>query len=258
MGDQREFRNRVALITGGASGIGRGIAKEFAKKGADIAILDIDEERGKSISNDIESNFDVGSKFINTDVSNYKQCQESIESVISEFGSTDILVNSAAGVSSLEDVETTIPFLDEEPEDWEPQIQITLKGVLNVTHAVLPQMVQQEHGGSVINIASEAYKGQDPRVAVYAAAKAGIVSFTKVIAKEVGEYDIRVNTISPATTKTAASAEWIEEYHDEIVKSYPLGRLGRPDDHGKAAVFLASDEADWITGQTLSVNGGYI
>jgi NAD(P)-dependent dehydrogenase (short-subunit alcohol dehydrogenase family) len=110
----------------------------------------------------------------------------------------------------------------------------------------------------VINFISDSYTGQDPDLTVYASAKAAVVAFTTSLAKEVGEHGVRVNAISPSTTKTPATEEWLEEYGDKIVSQYPLDRLGLPEDHAYATMFISSDAAEWITGQTLSVNGGFL
>lgn len=149
------------------------------------------------------------------------------------------------------------PFLEERPSDWDSQFDITLRGTINMTHNALAPMVDQE-SGSVISLISDSYQGQDPDLTVYASAKAALVTFTTSLAKEVGEHGVRVNAISPSTTKTPATEEWLEQYGDKVVQQYPLGRVGRPEDHANAAVFLASDAASWITGQTVSVNGGFL
>lgn len=126
-----------------------------------------------------------------------------------------------------------------------------------MTHNAISAM-RDDGGGAVVNFASDSYKGQDPNLTVYATAKAGVVTFTKSLAKEVGEHNVRVNCISPSTTWTPSTEDWLDEYGDKVVENYPLGRLGQPEDHADAAVFLASDAADWITGQVLSVNGGFL
>jgi NAD(P)-dependent dehydrogenase (short-subunit alcohol dehydrogenase family) len=167
-----------------------------------------------------------------------------------------VLVNVAAGgLQNAKDLNQ--PFMDETPDNWEPHFQVTLRGPFNMTHNALPVM-EENGGGAVINFASDSYQGQDPNLTAYATVKAGVVTFTKSLAKEVGEHDIRVNCISPSTTWTPSTEEWLDEYGDKVAENYPLGRLGYPEDHANAAVFLASDAADWVTGQVLSVNGGFL
>jgi len=128
---------------------------------------------------------------------------------------------------------------------------------MNCTHAALSHMVDQE-SGCIINYASDSYKGNDPSLAVYGGAKAGNVAFTKNVAKEVGEHGIRMNVVSPGTTETPATEEWLAEYREKVLESYALNRLGKPQDIANTVAFLASDAAEWITAEVVSVNGGYI
>lgn len=253
-----DFTDDVVMVTAGASGIGRGMATEFAKEGADVVIADIDLESARSTAAEIRGAHDREVLVSETDVSSYEDCQATVASAREELGTVDVLVNCAAGGHTGDpDISgMTKPFLEETPVDWEPQFEVTLRGPLNATSAVLPGMVEQG-SGSVISIVSDAHKGHDPGVTVYAAAKAGVATFTKSIAKEVGEHGIRVNAISPGTTRTPSSQDLVEQHGDAIVQSYPLDRLGLPEDHANMAVFLASDAADWVTGQVVSVNGGF-
>lgn len=256
MKEQVDFTERVVVVTGAASGIGEGITKEFAKEGANIVIADIDTEGGQETADEIESEYGVTALVERTDISDYDACQETVEATVDEFGRLDTLVNCAAGETG-DLSEMSKPFLEERPSDWDSQFDITLRGTINMTHNALAPMVDQE-SGSVISLISDSYQGQDPDLTVYASAKAALVTFTTSLAKEVGEHGVRVNAISPSTTKTPATEEWLEQYGDKVVQQYPLGRVGRPEDHANAAVFLASDAASWITGQTVSVNGGFL
>lgn len=256
MREQIDFTDESVIVTGGASGIGRGVAEEFATEGADVVIADIDEERGPGVAAEIAEEYDGEATFSYTDVSDYDSCGETVAEAVETYGSLDVLVNVAAGgLQNAKDLNQ--PFIEEVPDNWEPHIQVTLRGQLNMTHNAVTEM-REQGGGAVINFASDSYKGQDPNLAAYATAKAGVVAFTQTIAKELGQYDIRVNCVSPSTTWTPSTEEWLEEYGDKVVESYPLGRLGYPKDHANATLFLASDAADWVTGQVLSVNGGFI
>jgi len=257
MREQIDFTDSVAIVTGSASGIGKGVATEFAREGADVVIADIDDERGIDVAEEIANEHDTDTEFIYTDVSDYESCGDTVGETVDAFGSVDVLVNVAAG-GLQNDKDLNQPFVDETPENWAPHIQVTLRGQLNITHNVLPQMREQDEGGAIINFASDSYHGQDPDLTMYATAKAGVVTFTKSLAKEIGEDGIRVNCISPSTTWTPSTEEWLNEYGDRVAENYPLGRLGYPEDHANVAVFLASDAADWVTGQVLSVNGGFI
>lgn len=256
MREQIDFTDDAVIVTGAASGIGRGVAEEFAGEGADVVVADIDEERGTNVADEITAEYAGEGVFVHTDVSDYESCVKTVEDTVSAYGGVDVLVNVAAG--GLQDAkDLNQPFIEETPKNWEPHFQVTLRGPMNMTHAAITEM-RDAGGGSVVNFSSDSYQGQDPNLAAYATAKAGVVAFTKTIAKELGEYDIRVNAVSPSTTWTPSTQEWLDEYGEKVAESYPLGRLGYPEDHANATVFLASDAADWITGQVLSVNGGFI
>lgn len=256
MREQIDFHGDVVVVTGSASGIGRGVAEEFAAEGADVVIADIAEDRGREVAETIADEHDGDATFVYTDVSDYDSCGGTVSETVSTFGGLDVLVNVAAGgLQNAKDLNQ--PFIEETPDNWEPHFQVTLRGPFNMTHNALSVM-KESGGGVVINFASDSYMGQDPDLTAYATAKAGVVTFTKSLAKEVGQFDVRVNCISPSTTWTPSTEEWLEEYGDKVAENYPLGRLGYPEDHANAAVFLASDASDWITGQVLSVNGGFI
>ncbi|SEH18150.1 2-hydroxycyclohexanecarboxyl-CoA dehydrogenase [Natronorubrum sediminis] len=246
-----DFTNEAVAVTGGASGIGKAVCETFAGQGANVAVADIDADAAETVADAIEDEYDTRAIAIETDVSSYDAAEEMIETTVDEFGSIDVLVNNA-GLST-----RTSSFLESTPEDWDRSVGVTYFGTMNCTHAALPHMIDQE-GGCVINYASDSYKGNDPSLAVYGGAKAANVAFTMNVAKEVGEHNIRLNVVSPGTTETPATAEWIDKYRDKILESYALERLGTPQDIADTVAFLASDAADWITAEVVSVNGGYI
>ncbi|THE63963.1 glucose 1-dehydrogenase [Salinadaptatus halalkaliphilus] len=246
-----DFTDDGVAVTGGASGIGKEVCATFASLGANVTIADVDLEAAEDVAAEIEDEYGTRAIAVQTDVSDYDDATEMVERTVDEFGSIDVLVNNA-GLST-----KTSSFLESEPEDWEHCVGVTYFGTMNCTHAALPHMINQD-GGSVINYASDSYKGNDPSLAVYGGAKAGNVAFTKTVAKEVGEHGIRLNVVSPGTTETPATEEWIDEYREKILESYALDRLGKPEDIANTVAFLASDAADWITAQVVSVNGGYI
>lgn len=255
MKEQIDLRSDVVLVTGAAGGIGSAVAGEFAKEGATTVVTDIATERGAETAAELDEQFDATVVFRHLDVSDYEDCKETIDDVVAEFGGLDVLVNVAAG--GLRDHDDNKPFHETTPADWAVQYDVTFGGPVNTSHVAVQHMMDQE-SGAIVNFISEAHKGQERGDnKLYAASKAGVAGFTKALSNEVGWHDIRVNGISPAATRTPATAELIDEYGDQMLKKYALNRLGKPSDSANAAVFLASDAADWITGQILCVNGGY-
>lgn len=250
-----DFSGETAVITGGASDIAKATGRELAKEGANVVLSDIKDEEGHEAVDQIADNYGVETLYKHTDVSDYDACGELVDTVVDEFGGIDILVNVAA-IAAPE--QTAKRFLDETPEDWEKQTDITFIGHVNMIHNTLPVMIDQDDGGSIVNFCSEAYKGHvlDTRLGVYGAAKAGIASLTKSLASEMGEYNIRINAVSPSTTRTSAVADFLEQYGDQVIEQIPLGRFAEPEDPAYLVVFLASDAASWITGEVVSINGG--
>lgn len=246
--DKFDFTDDVAAVTGGASGIGQAVCKTFAELGANVTIADVDAAEETAAT--IEEEYDTRTIAIETDVSSYDAI-EMIDATVGEFGSIDILVDNA-GMST-----RTSSFLESTPEDRDRSVGITYFGTMNCTHAALSHMVKKK-SGCIINYASDSYKGNDPSLAVYGGAKAGNVVFTMNAAKEVGEHGIRMNVVSPGATETPATEDWISEYWEKILESYALNRLGKPQDIADTVAFLASDAADWITAEVVSVSGGYI
>jgi len=251
LAEKFDFTDDSVAVTGGASGIGRAVCETFAAHDANVTIADVDIDAAETVAATIEEEYDTRALAIETDVSSYDDATEMIETTVDEFGSIDVLVNNA-GLST-----GTSSFLESTPEDWDRAVGVTYFGTINCTHAALSHMVDQE-SGCIINYASDSYKGNDPSLAVYGGAKAGNVAFTKNVAKEVGEHGIRMNVVSPGTTETPATEEWLAEYREKVLESYALNRLGKPQDIANTVAFLASDAAEWITAEVVSVNGGYI
>jgi len=249
--DKFDFTDDAVVVTGGARGIGRGVCETFAEQGANVTIADVDLETAEETAESIENEYGTRSLPLETDVASYDEATEMIETTVEEFGSIDVLVNNA-GLST-----GTSSFLESTPEDWEQSVGVTYFGTMNCTHAALPHMIEQE-SGCIINYASDSYKGNDPAFAVYGGAKAGNVAFTMNVAKEVGEHGIRMNVVSPGTTRNACHrglARRIRRQSPRIVRARPTRHA---QDIADTVVFLASDAADWITAEVVSVNGGYI
>jgi len=235
---------RKALVTGGASGIGAAIAARLAAEGAEVWVGDIDVEGAERVAGEIAGHARE------LDVTSLESAQAAIE----ELGTPDILVNNAG-------TDEFGFFTYTTPEQWQKVIAINLGGVLNCTHAALPGMQQAKYG-RILNISSEAGRVGSKGSAVYSAAKAGIVGFTKAIARENARYGIIANAIAPGPIETPLlmGAKEFGEIGEKIIEtmksSTQMGRLGQPDEVAAAAAFLVSDDATYVTGETLGVSGG--
>ncbi|MDP8958841.1 MAG: SDR family oxidoreductase [Actinomycetota bacterium] len=244
-----DLSGRHGFVTGAGSGIGRAVAQRLAEAGAAVGAADVRREAAEETASLIEQ---AGGKAvpIAVDVTSWDDCREVASRTEAELGPVDVLVNGAA-------VWTVAKFLDVEPQDWARDIEVGLEGALQVTRAFLPALVERQRG-SIVNVSSDAGRVGEPQLVVYSAVKAGVVGFTKALAKEVGRFGVRVNCVAPGTTRTPGAEGLIELWGEEkMARAYPLGRLGEPIDIANAILFLASDLSDWITGQVLSVSGGY-
>lgn len=242
------LKNKVAIITGGASGLGRRSAELFAQEGARVLIADQDSRRIEETVRAIEERGgDV--RAVTTDVRNYQECKRMISAAHEFFSATDILVNSAGvGEHGF--------FAESDPASWQRQIGVNLLGVMNCCRAVCDSFISQR-SGKIVNLASEAGKVGEKRIVVYSATKGGVIAFTKAFALEMGRYNVNVNAVCPGVTKTPMTAYLTQEQEREWSRLYPLGRLGVPDDIAPMIVFLSSDRASWITGQAISISGGF-
>ena len=237
---------KVAMVTGGGSGIGEAIALRLAEEGATMVAADLDGGNAEAVA----AKAGPPAEGAALDISSFEQAKAVVDGVVERHGRLDVLVN-CAGAWRIG------PFMDAPPEDWAFEVNTNLLGTINCTRAALDPMVAQG-GGKIVNISSDAGRVGEFRQAVYSGAKAGIIGFSKAVAREVGRSGIHVNVVCPGYTKTPGTAGQIDpELEARIAKGYPLRKLGLPDDVAKMAVFLASDGASHITGQTISVSGGY-
>ncbi|WP_310961195.1 SDR family NAD(P)-dependent oxidoreductase [Nocardioides terrisoli] len=237
--------SRIAIVTGAGQGIGAGIATKLAAEGATVVVADINEETAQATAAALGD----GSIGVRADVTDRPSVDALVEQVVSTLGRVDVLVNNA-GWDKAE------PFVDSEPATWDRIIQINLYGAFNTCHKVLPLMAEQGYG-RVVNIGSDSGRVGSSGEAVYSAAKGGIIAFTKTLAREMARAGITVNCVSPGPTDTALFASiGGEKLRAALTKAIPLKRLGQPEDLANAVAFLASDEAAFITGQTVSVSGG--
>jgi len=244
-----DLKGMVALITGGARGIGREIAKTFAKNGSNIIICDIREDIiGESV--DDLKQFGTEVKGFKLDVCNLKECNEVIKKAIDNFGRIDILVNNA-GITK----DNLLIRMSE--EEFDRVIDVNLKGTFNCTKIISRIMMRQRYG-KIINIASIIGITGNVGQANYAASKAGIIGLTKSAAKELGSKNINVNAIAPGFIETRMTGVLSDEVKSKMLEAIPLKRPGTPLDVAKACLFLASDLSSYITGQVIIVDGGMV
>lgn len=243
------LKGKSVIITGSGQGIGRAIALSFAREGANVAVADINDETAEKTASDVRA-LGVKSVAIHTDVSDYGSACQMVAKAVDEFGKVDVLVNNAA-------IFEGNYFVQGDPTKWQKLVNVCFMGVLNCTRAALEHMVPNK-SGVIVSMSSDAGRSGEPREAVYSGAKAAIIGFSKAIAKEEGRNNIRVNVVCPAMTKSRDGLEtMLGDRLERVLRLYPLRRLGDPQDQANAVLFLASDAASWITGQTLSVDGGF-
>lgn len=247
-----DLKDKVAIVTGAGGGIGRGIAMKLGSLGARVVVADIKFAGAKETVSLIEK---IGTKglALDTDITDRARVQAMVKATLDTFGKLDILVNNA-GWDVIE------PFMENAPELWDKVIAINLKGPIFCTRAVLSHMIERKYG-KIVNISSDAGRVGSSGEAVYSACKGGIIAFTKTIAREMARYQINVNCVCPGPTDTPLLSEMTQgetgaKIIDAMTKAVPFRRLAKPEDIAGAVAFLASDEAGFITGQTLSVSGG--
>ena len=257
---------KTAIVTGGASHIGRRIALDLASEGATVVIADVDDKQSHQVSDEAKQN---GWKVepIRCDVTSVESVEGMIKKTLDGFGQVDILVNNAGWTADR-------LFVEKPRHEWEKEININLWGPINCIRAVVDHMIERRYG-KIISVDSDAGRSGEVREVVYGAAKAGAIGLTKGLAKELGRFNINVNAVSPSLTLPDSQDEvgelslWHESssqakvfgdpaVRERIAKAYPLRRIGNANDVSPMVVFLASDLASFITGQTISVNGGYI
>lgn len=248
------FKDRIVLVTGGVQGIGRAIGETFARDGAKLCIADVQETAGQAAANEIAA---LGGEamFVKIDVTSTASVEAAVQQCLSRFGSIDVLVNNAGGGGHAQ-------FVDTDEALWDSLIELNFKGPMRLCKAVLPHMMARG-SGKIVNIASDSARIGGAGSSIYSSCKGAVISFTKSIALEAARHHINVNCVSPGPTETPLfeklkSTEFGAKKLGKIDRFVPLGRTGLPQDIASAVRFLASDEASFITGQTLSVSGGLV
>ncbi len=238
------MKGKVTILTGGAQGIGKSVAEFLAERGSDMVIFDVLD--GESTAAELRSK-GVRSSFYKVDVSDLSQVEQAVASVVKEMGSIDCLVNNAG-------ITRDKLLLRMSEEEWDQVIRVNLKGVFTCTKSVIRHMLKR--GGSIVNISSIAGLMGNAGQANYAASKAGIVGFTKSVAREYGERGIRVNAVAPGFIVTSMTDTLDEAWKEKAVKAVPLKRAGEPIDVARVVYFLLSDYSAYVTGETINVSGG--
>ena len=242
-----ELTGKVALVTGGAQGIGKAIALLLASHGADVAVWDINLEKAQETASEIQG-LGTRSLAMKVNVADYREVEQMVEAIVGQWGRIDILINNA-GITR----DRLILRMTE--EDWDAVLNVNLKGTFNCTKAAIRYMSKQK-SGKIVSIASVTGEMGNPGQANYGASKAGVIGFTKTIAREFAARGINVNAVAPGYIQTAMTDAVPEKAKEMLKQMIPMERLGQPEDVAQAVLFLVSERSSYITGQVLNVNGG--
>jgi len=252
------FKDKVAIITGGANGIGRSVVEQFAKEGAKVVIWDLADVAGEKLATEINGRDEVA-QYKHVNVTQAEEVDAAVEELVGEWGKVDILINNAGILRDGQLAKVKEGELQKRMSDemFDMVINVNLRGVFVCTRAVAPHMINQK-GGVVLNASSVVGLYGNFGQSNYVATKAGVIGMTKVWARELGRYGVRVNAIAPGFIATEMVMAMPEKILDGMKQHTPLGRLGEPQDIADAYAFLASDQASFISGTVLSVDGGIV
>jgi 2-hydroxycyclohexanecarboxyl-CoA dehydrogenase len=241
------FKDKIAVVTGAASGIGRATAEALAEGGANIIVADINREQGEAAAAAIRAK-GQSAQFVAVDLTDPASITGFAAAVHEQFGAVDILVNGAGWGK-------TMPFWETTPELWEKLIKLNFVGPMQLTKALLPKMIERGRG-RIVNISSDAGRVGSLGETVYSGAKGGLIAFTKSLARETARYNINVNCVCPGPTETPLLFAVPEGHLEAFKKAIPFRRFGKPSEIASVVAFFASDAASYVTGQVLSVSGG--
>jgi 2-hydroxycyclohexanecarboxyl-CoA dehydrogenase len=241
------FKDKVAVVTGAASGIGKATAEALAEAGASVVAADIDRDKGEAAVAAIRAQGHKA-EFVAVDLTDEASIKAFADAVQARFGAADILINGAGWGK-------THPFWEGTPEFWDKVVALNFVGPMQLAKALLPKMMERG-SGKVVNIASDAGRVGSLGETVYSGAKGGLIAFTKSLAREMARYNINVNCVCPGPTETPLLFAVPEKHLEAFKKAIPFRRFGKPSEVADAVVFFASDRASYITGQVLSVSGG--
>jgi NAD(P)-dependent dehydrogenase (short-subunit alcohol dehydrogenase family) len=243
------LKDKVAFLTGATNEIGREVCLHLVREGARIVFSDINAQKGEDLAKEIASMGGDG-VFLKTDVRDYQEVKDNVANAKDQFGRLDIMVYMAG-------VGRPKRFVETSPEDWKVNVDVLLYGMMNTTHAVLPFMIENNYG-KIVSVIGDSSRVGESGLSLVASARAGQPALVKSVAREVGRYNITMNCVSVGIVDTSHYPPGhIDKYRERIVRNYPLGRLGMPEDVAPLVTFLCSDLSNWITGQVFSVNGGY-
>jgi 3-oxoacyl-[acyl-carrier protein] reductase len=240
---------RVALVTGGANGVGREIALALAAEGAAVAInYRSSEADAQAAVGEIKA-LGQRANACPADVGSYTEVEAMISQIVGEFGRLDIVVNNA-GLAIRQ------RFVESSPEDWKKQIDTCLYGAIHCCHAAAPHLEASKHG-RIISLVGDSSRVGESGLSIVGAARAGVIGLMKSLAREFGRFGTTANTLSLGLVETAHDKAWVDANREKLIKFYPMRRLGQPDDIAPMAALLASDAGGWITGQVISISGGF-